>query len=80
MDHFYILRKRDKENHKTFKEAQIKVEFQTKNTIQNIVKPCPQLDKYEESGIYQMRCIDYPLKYIGQMGRTFQTRYKNTYR
>jgi hypothetical protein len=28
------------------------------------------------SGVYQMRCMDCPLKYIGQTGRTFKTRYK----
>jgi hypothetical protein len=26
--------------------------------------------------MYQMRCMDWPLKYIGQTGRTFKTRYK----
>jgi hypothetical protein len=35
-----------------------------------------QIDKYEKSGVYQMRCTDCPLKYIGQTGRTFQIRYK----
>jgi hypothetical protein len=28
------------------------------------------------SGAYQMRCMDCPLKYIGQTGWTFKTRYK----
>jgi hypothetical protein len=39
----------------------------------NIITPCPQTDKYEKSGIYQMKCPDCPLKYIGQTGRTFYT-------
>jgi hypothetical protein len=34
------------------------------------------MDEYEKSGVYQMRCMDYPVKYIGQTGQTFQTRYK----
>jgi hypothetical protein len=45
-------------------------------TIQNVVKAHPQIDKYEKSGIDQMKCMDCPLKYIGQTGRTFYTRYK----
>jgi hypothetical protein len=28
------------------------------------------------SGIYQIKCFDCPLKYIGQTGRTFNIRYK----
>jgi hypothetical protein len=27
-------------------------------------------------GIYQMKCLDCPLKYVGQTGRTFNVRYK----
>jgi hypothetical protein len=34
------------------------------------------VDKYNDSGIYQMKCLDCPLKYIGQTGKTFHTRYK----
>jgi hypothetical protein len=30
----------------------------------------------ETSSIYQMKCMGYPLKYLGQTGRTFYTRYK----
>jgi hypothetical protein len=30
---------------------------------------------YNQSGIYQLKCNDCPLKYIGQTGRTFKTRY-----
>jgi hypothetical protein len=26
--------------------------------------------------MYQMKCLDFPLKYIGQTGRTFTLRYK----
>jgi hypothetical protein len=32
-----------------FKEAQIKIAFWTRSTIQNVVKPHPQIDKYEKS-------------------------------
>jgi hypothetical protein len=44
--------------------------------IQNILKPQPQIDKYNRSGIYQIKCLDCPLKYVGHTGRTFNTRYK----
>ncbi|PNF32639.1 hypothetical protein B7P43_G15497 [Cryptotermes secundus] len=61
---------------KLFKVTQIKIAFRTRNTIENILKQKPQLDKYNKSGIYQMKCVDCPLKYIGQTGRTFNARYK----
>jgi hypothetical protein len=45
-------------------------------TIQNLAKQHPRTDKYNKSGIYRMKCLDCPLKYIGQTGRAFYTRYK----
>jgi antitoxin component HigA of HigAB toxin-antitoxin module len=33
-------------------------------------------DKYEKSGIHQIKCTGYPLKYAGQTGRAFHTRHK----
>jgi hypothetical protein len=51
-----------------FKDTKIKVAFRTKNTIQNVIKPHLQIDKYEKSGVYQIKCMDCPLKYINQMG------------
>jgi hypothetical protein len=54
----------------------MKVALRTQNTIQNILKHNTQTDKYNNSGIYQMKCQDCPLKYIGQTGRTFSIRYK----
>jgi chromosome condensin MukBEF complex kleisin-like MukF subunit len=68
--------KETKEIAKIFKETNIKIAFRTKNTIQNLVKPRLQQDECENSGVYQMRCMDCPLKYIGQTGRTFKTKYK----
>jgi hypothetical protein len=61
---------------KFFKKTQIKVAFRTQNTIQNIVKLHSQIDKYEKSGIYQIKCMDCPLQYVRQTGRTFCTRNK----
>jgi hypothetical protein len=54
----------------------MKIAFRTKNTVQNMLKPQPQIDKYSRSGINQMKCLDCPLKYIGRTGRTFNIRYK----
>jgi hypothetical protein len=61
------------------KGTQINIAFRTQNTIQNIVKYHPRTDKYSKSGIYELICLDCRLKYIGQTGRTFNTRYKNLY-
>jgi hypothetical protein len=44
--------------------------------MQNIVKPHPQIDKYEKSGIYKMKSMNCPLKHTGQTGRTCHTKYK----
>jgi hypothetical protein len=65
-----------KEITKLFIETNIKIACRTKNTLRNLVKPLIQRDEYERSGAYQMRCMDCPLKYIGQTGRTFKARYK----
>jgi hypothetical protein len=55
---------------------QIKIAFRIQNTIWNILKHHTRIDKYNNSSIYQMNCLDCPLKYIGQTGRTFSIRYK----
>jgi hypothetical protein len=49
--------------------------LRTRYKIQNILRPQPQKDKYNRSGIYEMKFLDCPLKYVGQTGRTFKTRY-----
>jgi hypothetical protein len=49
-----------------------------RNTISNILKTQPHTNKYNtrRRGFYCMKCLDCPKKYIGQMGRTFNTSYK----
>jgi hypothetical protein len=47
-------------------KEEIKVALRTQNTIQNIIKQHPRTDKYNRSGIYQMKFLDCPLRYIGQ--------------
>jgi hypothetical protein len=50
--------------------------FHTQNTIQNILRRQPDINKYNIHKIYQMKCMDCPMKYVEQTGRTFSTRYK----
>jgi hypothetical protein len=53
------------------------VSFRTTNTIQNHLKPKEKtIDAYNQSGVYQLKCNDCPLKYVGQTGRIFKVRYK----
>jgi hypothetical protein len=61
------------------KYANINIAYNTKNTIEHILRP--ELSTatehiYNNSSIYQLKCFDCPKKYIGQTGRTFKTRYK----
>jgi hypothetical protein len=61
---------------KLFRDAHIRIAFRTQNTIKNILKYKPKTDIYNKSGIYQMKCMECPKKYVGQTGRTFNIRYK----
>jgi hypothetical protein len=60
-----------------FKNTNIRVAFKTQNTIGKILRNSnKRQDKYENAGIYKMKCMDCPQYYIGQTGRTFNIRYK----
>jgi hypothetical protein len=65
---------------KIIHDTRMKVPFRTLNTIQNILQPPLQTDKYNRSSMYQMECLDCPLQYIKlqfkfrQTGSTFSTR------
>jgi hypothetical protein len=61
---------------KIFKDTQLSVAFRTQNTIENILRQKTETEKYDNSGVYQMKCLDCPMKYIGQIVRTFKVRYK----
>jgi hypothetical protein len=41
-----------------------------------LAKQHPQIDKSSKSGIYKIKYLDCPLKYIEQTGRAFHARYK----
>jgi hypothetical protein len=49
---------------KLFKDTQLEIAFLTKNTVNNILKHRVQTGKYNNSGIYQMKCLDCQLKYV----------------
>jgi hypothetical protein len=54
---------------KSFKNTNIKIAYKTTNKIKNQLKPKIALnDIYNQSGIYQPRYNNCPLKYIGQTG------------
>jgi hypothetical protein len=59
-----------------FKDTQLNIDFHTQNTIENILRYKTKTEKYDNSGAYQRKCLDCPLRYIGQTGRTFKIRYK----
>jgi hypothetical protein len=60
-----------------FKDTRLKIAYRTNNTIRkHLFKKHEILDKYDNSGIYAMKCLDCPRQYIGQTGRPFKTRYK----
>jgi hypothetical protein len=54
------------------KDMQIEIAFRMQNTI----KHHPRTDKHNKCGFYQMKYLDCSLKYLGQTGRTFHTRYR----
>jgi hypothetical protein len=58
------------------KDTIIQAALRTHNTTENLLKPTPQINKYKQGGIYQMKNVDSPLKYFGQPGRAFNTRCK----
>lgn len=61
---------------KVFQNTDLKMAFQTNNTIKHHVRMKERTtDVYNLSGVYQMLCKECPLKYLGQMGRMFRIRY-----
>jgi hypothetical protein len=43
-----------------FRDTNIKMAFRTRNQIDDILRPRPQRDKYNRSGIFRMKCMDCP--------------------
>jgi flagellar biosynthesis regulator FlaF len=63
---------------KLFKDTTVNITYTTKQTIRKLLapKPNPTLDKFSNSGVYQLTCPDCQMKYTGQTGRSFKTRFK----
>jgi hypothetical protein len=61
---------------KISKDTQHKIAFGIQNTIKNILRHKTNTDKYDNSGVYHMKCLNCPLRYRGQTGRIFKIRYK----
>jgi hypothetical protein len=67
----------DTEQSKLFKNTDIKIAFKTTNTTKNDLNPREKtVGTYNQSGVYQFRCNECPLKYAGQMRCTFKVQYK----
>jgi hypothetical protein len=60
---------------KLLKHSIINTAFRTNNTIKNILDTQPKPKIYDSSRIYKLECQTFSLKYVGQTGRTFCTRY-----
>jgi hypothetical protein len=59
---------------KLFKNTDIRIAFKTTNITKNHLKPREQTtDIYNQSGVYQLKCNECPLRYVRQMGHTIKT-------
>jgi len=55
-----------------FRKINLKIEFRTNNTIQNLLKHKQQTpDIYTQTGVYKLKCPDCNKAYVGQTGRSF---------
>ena len=62
---------------KIFRRSNVKIALTTNNTIEKLLtsKQDTNTNKYDKAGIYQLRCPTCDMKYIGQTGRPFKTRF-----
>jgi hypothetical protein len=62
---------------KLFRNTNIHIAYKTRTTLQKHLQiKNINPDKYNQSGVYEIKCNSCPLKYIGQTGRNFRTRFK----
>jgi hypothetical protein len=61
---------------KLLKYTNIKIAFKTNNTIGNILKERITTNKFEQTGIYRLTCVECKKVYTRQTGRTLKIRYK----
>ena len=67
---------------KIFKKTKVKITFSTNNTVKKLLseKPEQTTSIFDKSGIYQLECPTCSMRYIGQTGRPFRTRYQENLR
>ena len=65
-------------NNRFSKKTNIESAFSTNNTVEKLLskKPEQTTNIYDRSGIYQLECPTCNMRYIGQTGRPFRTRYQ----
>ena len=61
-----------------FKKYNIAVIFRTKNNTENALRPKTPRNVDTCSGVYKIVCDDCDKFYVGQTGRRFEERFKNT--
>jgi hypothetical protein len=59
-----------------FKNTNVKVAYKVNNTIKFKCSSRKQNNKYNNSGVHQLKCGSCEQVYIGQTGRDFKTRFK----
>jgi hypothetical protein len=60
-----------------FKEYSANIAFSTNNTIEKLInRKVKTPNKFEQCGVYELRCNSCHKAYIGQTGRNFKTRFK----
>jgi hypothetical protein len=62
---------------KLFKDFNIGIAFHTRNTIESLLsKHNQRYSKYNQCGVYELKCKNCSNIYTGQTGRSFKTRFK----
>jgi hypothetical protein len=62
---------------KLFRNTNIRIAYKTNNTLQKHLQTKSIIsDKYNQCGVYEIKCNSCPKRYMGQTGRNFRTRFK----
>lgn len=61
---------------KTLKQHDMYAAFNTNNSLRMLCNGKDKFDKHQKSGVYKLDCSECSSTYIGQTGRSFNTRYK----
>jgi hypothetical protein len=76
MGHIHIQWEGNQTDHQTIKKHTHQNSLQNTEQDTKLTKQHTKTEKYANSDIYQLKCLNCPLTYIGQTGRAFHTRYK----